>query len=101
MYAALMSELFAARYKSGATTVSFTRQELLDTAKKIGVDLPKNVGDVVYSGTTTGTHRLTGQPQLAGQSQREPRANGEAVMTWKSGNERCRCISVGRSFASL
>ena len=34
LYAALMTELFAAKYKDGATSVRFTREELLDTGRK-------------------------------------------------------------------
>lgn len=48
-YAAIIERIFLDRYKKGQTVVDFSRQDLIDTAHKLGVDLPKNIGDVVYS----------------------------------------------------
>lgn len=48
-YAAIIERIFLDRYKKGQTVVDFSRQDLIDTANKLGVDLPKNIGDVVYS----------------------------------------------------
>jgi hypothetical protein len=36
-------------YHKGATTVSFERAELVHTAEQLGITLPKNLGDIVYS----------------------------------------------------
>jgi hypothetical protein len=48
-YAAIIERIFLDRYKKGQTVVEFSRQDLIDTAHRLGVDLPKNIGDVVYS----------------------------------------------------
>ena len=48
-YAAIIERIFLDRYKKGETVVEFARQDLIDTAHRLGVDLPKNIGDVVYS----------------------------------------------------
>ena len=48
-YAAIIERIFLHRYKKGQNVVEFTRQDLIDTAHELGVDLPKNIGDVVYS----------------------------------------------------
>ncbi len=48
-YAAIIERIFLHRYKKGQKVVEFTRQDLIDTAHELGVDLPKNIGDVVYS----------------------------------------------------
>ena len=36
-------------YKPGATEVSFARDDLQIAAGELGIELPKNLGDVVYS----------------------------------------------------
>jgi hypothetical protein len=48
-YAAIIERIFLDRYRKGQAVVEFSRQDLIDTAHKLGVDLPKNIGDVVYS----------------------------------------------------
>ncbi len=48
-YAALIESIFCCRYKDGATDVPFPRDELTATAKKLGITLPKNLGDAIYS----------------------------------------------------
>lgn len=48
-YAAIIERIFLDRYKKGAALVEFSRQDLIDTAHRLGVSLPKNIGDVVYS----------------------------------------------------
>lgn len=48
-YAAIIERIFLDRYKKGQNVVEFTRQNLIDTAHQLGVGLPKNIGDVVYS----------------------------------------------------
>ena len=48
-YEAIIEAIFASKHRSGARKVAFERQDFEKFAKKLGVDLPKNVGDVLYS----------------------------------------------------
>jgi hypothetical protein len=48
-YLAIIENLFFSRYKKGSTEMKFERDELVSTANKLGVKLPKNLGDVIYS----------------------------------------------------
>jgi hypothetical protein len=49
VYDKLIEDVFRQGYKPGATEVIFTRQQLLDTAAKLKIKVPKNIGDVVYT----------------------------------------------------
>lgn len=48
-YSQLIEDIFFQKYKEGDTRVNFLRVDLEKTAKKLGIILPKNLGDVVYS----------------------------------------------------
>lgn len=48
-YSQLIESIFFANYKEGAEDVPFTRTEFEATAQKLGIRLPKNLGDVIYS----------------------------------------------------
>ncbi len=48
-YQALVKKIFSDRYKIGATEVAFVREDLEAAAAKLGIALPKNLGDVIYS----------------------------------------------------
>ncbi|MGI5868848.1 MAG: endonuclease [Kiritimatiellia bacterium] len=48
-YVALIEEIFTARYRPGDLEVAFDRKDLVSTAKSLGIELPKNLGDVLYS----------------------------------------------------
>lgn len=48
-YERLIEEVFFGNYSDGDTEVEFARQDLESAAKKLGIVLPKNLGDVVYS----------------------------------------------------
>lgn len=48
-YSALLNEIFRARYKKGMKKVEFKRADLESAASKLGIVLPKNLGDVLYS----------------------------------------------------
>lgn len=48
-YKRLIEKIFSDRYKGGATNVPFDREDIPAAASELGVDLPKNLGDVVYS----------------------------------------------------
>jgi hypothetical protein len=48
-YKALIEKIFFDRYRRGALRVEFERDELIATAQKLGIDVPRNLGDVIYS----------------------------------------------------
>ena len=48
-YVALIEAIFLAHYRPGDSEVSFGREELVSTAKSLRIELPKNLGDVLYS----------------------------------------------------
>lgn len=48
-YKALIEKIFFDGYRKGKTEFGFERDKLVTSAKALGIDLPKNLGDVVYS----------------------------------------------------
>lgn len=48
-YIALLEWVFNKHYVEGATSVPWVREELIEGATALGIDIPKNLGDVVYS----------------------------------------------------
>lgn len=48
-YRALVEKIFFDHYAEGATSLPFTRQEIKDAAAELGIALPDNLGDVIYS----------------------------------------------------
>jgi len=48
-YAALIEKIFVTHYRPGQTEFVFERDELSTTAATLGIVLPKNLGDVLYS----------------------------------------------------
>lgn len=48
-YAQIIETIFARKYREGATSIPFERSELIDTASELGIETPKNVGDILYS----------------------------------------------------
>jgi len=48
-YSQIIEHIFRSRYKKGASKVEFSREEIVDAAKKLKIALPKNLGDVLYS----------------------------------------------------
>ena len=48
-YLAIAEKIFFEKYKKGTTEIPFDRDELPAAAKKLGIVLPKNLGDIVYS----------------------------------------------------
>lgn len=48
-YQALIKSIFLRHYITGNISVAFPREELIATAKKLRIVLPKNLGDVIYS----------------------------------------------------
>lgn len=48
-YQALIEKIFFDHYNEGATSLDFSRQEIKDAATTLGIALPDNLGDVIYS----------------------------------------------------
>lgn len=48
-YAVMVEKVFLDRYKAGDTIVAFERVDLENAANELGIALPKNLGDVLYS----------------------------------------------------
>lgn len=48
-YQAIIARVFADHYSEGAAEFEFTRDEFVAIADTLGIVLPKNVGDVIYS----------------------------------------------------
>ncbi len=48
-YVQLIERIFKTKYKKGATAISFERQDINQTADLLHIQLPKNIGDVIYS----------------------------------------------------
>ena len=48
-YTQLIEDIFHQYYREGDHEVAFERDDLVKSAEKLGIKLPKNLGDVVYS----------------------------------------------------
>lgn len=48
-YAAIIGALFHRHYKTGLTNFEFSREDFAEVAKSLNVELPKNLGDTIYS----------------------------------------------------
>lgn len=49
MYADIIESIFSKRWCEGATIVEFHRRDLESEAAVLGIELPKNLGDLIYS----------------------------------------------------
>ena len=49
MYKGIIERLFLDRWRKGAKTVEFHRSDIEKVASDLGVKLPKNLGDLIYS----------------------------------------------------
>jgi hypothetical protein len=48
-YTQILEAIFAKHYKKGTTEIEFERSEINQVAEELGIPLPKNLGDVLYS----------------------------------------------------
>jgi len=48
-YLQLIEALFLRHYHDGDNEVAFSREELVELAKELGIERPKNLGDITYS----------------------------------------------------
>lgn len=49
LYSRIIESIFIEKYSEGDTVVAFEREDIVRTAAALGLKLPKNLGDVVYS----------------------------------------------------
>jgi hypothetical protein len=49
LYERLIVEIFRSRWKPGKTELAFDRSEIEEAARRLGVRLPRNIGDNIYS----------------------------------------------------
>ena len=48
-YVQIIEQIFRKYYRKGANEVPFERTDILETAAALGIPLPKNLGDIIYS----------------------------------------------------
>ncbi|WP_341908627.1 hypothetical protein [Polaromonas sp. YR568] len=48
-YAAIIERIFKKNYRTGLDSFEFSREEIAVVAEELGLKLPKNIGDVIYS----------------------------------------------------
>lgn len=48
-YAAIIERIFESKYAAGANQVDFEREDMVRVAQELGIELPKNLGDLIYS----------------------------------------------------
>lgn len=48
-YSQIIERIFLEKHKEGITELTFSREDIVRVANKIGIRLPKNLGDVIYS----------------------------------------------------
>lgn len=48
-YTVLIQTIFVERYAPNASEVLFDRSDIVDAAQRLGIELPKNLGDLVYT----------------------------------------------------
>ena len=48
-YALILEHIFFNNYTEKATSIQFRRVEIVDAARELSIEVPKNIGDVIYS----------------------------------------------------
>src|SRR5438034_2207374 len=48
-YVAIIKKIFERHYKKGLASFEFERNEIVQVADELGIKLPKNLGDLVYT----------------------------------------------------
>ena len=49
IYLSIIEKIFRSKFKPGMREVDFEREEIVKFGKTLKIDLPKNLGDLVYS----------------------------------------------------
>jgi hypothetical protein len=84
-YSQIIEKIFLTHYRRGDHQVVFVRQEIPDVAQALGMERPKNVGDVVYS------FRFLAQLP---ESIRKTAPSGQEWVIRKSGQSKYRFVLV-------
>lgn len=84
-YQQIMEHIFFARYQEGAHEVPFEREDMVRAAQELGINLPKNLGDITY------TFRYRGQLP---ESIRAKAPAGEEWIIRPSGRSRYSFVST-------
>jgi hypothetical protein len=84
-YSQIIARIFHGRYEAGGSEVMFDRQEIADVAQQLGMERPKNLGDIVYSFT----FRTKLPPSV-----RATAPSGREWVIRKSGKSRYRFVLV-------
>jgi hypothetical protein len=48
-YTQILERLFLSKYRAGVREIPFTRDEIVDAASTLGLERPKNIGDLLYT----------------------------------------------------
>lgn len=48
-YAAILADIFLSKYEDGQQEVAFERPDLVTSSNRLDIELPKNLGDIIYS----------------------------------------------------
>lgn len=91
-YARILERVFLDHYKKGDREVEFLRQEMVSVANELDIELPKNLGDIVYS-----SRYRTPLPD----SVREKAPEGEAWVIFPAGKGRYRFGLVPEGLANI
>ena len=87
-YERVIEKVFLRHYETSATTVDFQRQEMIEVASELGISVPKNIGDVLYS--------FRNRTQLPEEVQRRaPRGKTWAIMP--AGRAKYRFFAVNEN----
>ncbi len=49
IYASIIEKIFQSKFKPGVKEIDFEREDIVRFGKKLRIDLPKNLGDLIYS----------------------------------------------------
>jgi hypothetical protein len=49
LYGPIIEHIFQAHYVTGSDSLEFPRSEIESAASELGISLPKNLGDLIYS----------------------------------------------------
>jgi DNA methylase len=49
VYSAIIERIFDSKFRTGMRAIDFEREELVTVGNELGIDIPKNLGDLVYS----------------------------------------------------
>ena len=63
-YEQLIERIFLAHYKRGSTEVTFERDEIPPMAKRLGIEIPKNLGDLIIAFDTASHYRVRSLTRL-------------------------------------